>query len=51
MHNGKSGRPESIACNWTAKSINTWKNGVARLLKRYVADGTEAQRPQNVMAL
>jgi len=24
-------------------SINTWKNGVARALKRYVADGTEAK--------
>ncbi|MCC4212448.1 adenosylcobalamin-dependent ribonucleoside-diphosphate reductase [Leeuwenhoekiella parthenopeia] len=25
-------------------SINTWKNGVARALKRYVADGTEARK-------
>lgn len=25
------------------ESINTWKNGVARALKRYVADGTEAK--------
>lgn len=27
-----------------SESINTWKNGVARALKRYIADGTEAQR-------
>lgn len=26
------------------ESINTWKNGVARALKRYVPDGTEAKR-------
>ena len=26
-----------------SESINTWKNGVARALKRYVADGTEAK--------
>ncbi|MGO1584702.1 adenosylcobalamin-dependent ribonucleoside-diphosphate reductase [Mesonia sp.] len=26
------------------ESINTWKNGVARALKRYVADGTEATK-------
>lgn len=26
------------------ESINTWKNGVARALKRYVPDGTEAQK-------
>lgn len=26
------------------ESINTWKNGVARALKRYVADGTEARK-------
>ena len=26
------------------ESINTWKNGVARALKRYVADGTEAKK-------
>ena len=26
-----------------SESINTWKNGVARSLKRYVADGTEAK--------
>ncbi len=25
------------------ESINTWKNGVARALKRYVADGTQAK--------
>lgn len=25
------------------ESINTWKNGVARALKRFVADGTEAK--------
>lgn len=25
-----------------SESINTWKNGVARALKRYIADGTEA---------
>ncbi|MGY3053046.1 ribonucleoside-diphosphate reductase alpha chain [Pedobacter sp. UYEF25] len=31
------------------ESINTWKNGVARALKRYVADGTETgkQRCEN----
>jgi ribonucleoside-diphosphate reductase alpha chain len=27
-----------------SESINTWKNGVARALKRYVADGTEAKK-------
>ncbi len=27
-----------------SESINTWKNGVARALKRYVADGTEARK-------
>ncbi|MGM0933200.1 MAG: adenosylcobalamin-dependent ribonucleoside-diphosphate reductase [Bacteroidota bacterium] len=27
-----------------SESINTWKNGVARALKRYVADGTLAQK-------
>ncbi|MET4083192.1 ribonucleoside-diphosphate reductase alpha chain [Pedobacter sp. UYP30] len=26
------------------ESINTWKNGVARALKRYVADGTESSK-------
>ncbi len=26
------------------ESINTWKNGVARALKRYVPDGTEAKK-------
>jgi ribonucleoside-diphosphate reductase alpha chain len=26
------------------ESINTWKNGVARALKRYVPDGTDAKR-------
>ena len=26
-----------------SESINTWKNGVARALKRYVAEGTEAK--------
>ncbi|WP_086475729.1 adenosylcobalamin-dependent ribonucleoside-diphosphate reductase [Arenibacter amylolyticus] len=26
-----------------SESINTWKNGVARALKRYVADGTEVK--------
>lgn len=26
------------------ESINTWKNGVARALKRYVADGTETNK-------
>ncbi len=26
------------------ENINTWKNGVARALKRYVADGTEARK-------
>ena len=26
-----------------SKSINTWKNGVVRALKRYVADGTKAK--------
>ena len=26
------------------ESINTWKNGVARALKRYVADGTEVRK-------
>ena len=26
-----------------SESINTWKNGVARALKKYVADGTEAK--------
>ncbi len=26
-----------------SESINTWKNGVVRALKRYVADGTEAK--------
>lgn len=25
------------------ESINTWKNGVARALKRFVPDGTEAK--------
>jgi ribonucleoside-diphosphate reductase alpha chain len=28
------------------EAINTWKNGVARALKRYVPDGTEARRQQ-----
>ncbi|WP_442588085.1 adenosylcobalamin-dependent ribonucleoside-diphosphate reductase [Pedobacter sp. AW31-3R] len=28
------------------ESINTWKNGVARALKRYVPDGTEAKKQQ-----
>ncbi|SRX54471.1 adenosylcobalamin-dependent ribonucleoside-diphosphate reductase [Aequorivita sp. CIP111184] len=27
-----------------SENINTWKNGVARALKRYVADGTEARK-------
>ena len=27
-----------------SESINTWKNGVARALKRYVADGTEVRK-------
>ena len=27
-----------------SESINTWKKGVARALKRYVADGTEAKK-------
>ncbi len=27
-----------------SESINTWKNGVARALKRYVADGTKARK-------
>jgi len=27
-----------------SESINTWKNGVARALKRYVADGTVAKK-------
>lgn len=27
-----------------SESINTWKNGVARALKRYIADGTLAQK-------
>lgn len=27
-----------------SESINTWKNGVARALKRYIADGTVAQK-------
>ena len=27
-----------------SESINTWKNGVARALKRYIADGTEAHK-------
>ncbi|MGY5850584.1 adenosylcobalamin-dependent ribonucleoside-diphosphate reductase [Salegentibacter sp. F14] len=27
-----------------SESINTWKNGVARALKRYIADGTMAQK-------
>lgn len=26
------------------ESINTWKNGVARALKRYIVDGTEARK-------
>lgn len=26
------------------ESINTWKNGVARALKRYIADGTESHK-------
>ncbi|HMZ24920.1 MAG TPA: ribonucleoside-diphosphate reductase, adenosylcobalamin-dependent, partial [Saprospiraceae bacterium] len=26
------------------ESINTWKNGVARALKRYIPDGTEARK-------
>ena len=26
------------------ESINTWKNGVARALKRYIADGTQARK-------
>jgi ribonucleoside-diphosphate reductase alpha chain len=26
------------------ESINTWKNGVARALKRYIPDGTEAKK-------
>lgn len=28
------------------EAINTWKNGVARALKRYVPDGTEAKKQQ-----
>ncbi|WP_316811714.1 adenosylcobalamin-dependent ribonucleoside-diphosphate reductase [Pedobacter heparinus] len=28
------------------EAINTWKNGVARALKRYVPDGTEARKQQ-----
>lgn len=28
------------------ESINTWKNGVARALKKYVPDGTEARKQQ-----
>jgi len=32
-----------------SESINTWKNGVARALKRYVADG-QKQRAKNVIA-
>jgi ribonucleoside-diphosphate reductase alpha chain len=28
------------------EAINTWKNGVARALKKYVPDGTEAKRQQ-----
>jgi ribonucleoside-diphosphate reductase alpha chain len=28
------------------ESINTWKNGVARALKKYVPDGTEAKKQQ-----
>lgn len=28
------------------ESINTWKNGVARALKRYIPDGTEAKKQQ-----
>lgn len=28
------------------EAINTWKNGVARALKKYVADGTEARKQQ-----
>jgi len=28
------------------EAINTWKNGVARALKRYVPDGTEAKKAQ-----
>ncbi|WP_229728332.1 adenosylcobalamin-dependent ribonucleoside-diphosphate reductase [Marinicella pacifica] len=27
-----------------SESINTWKNGVTRALKRYIADGTEAEK-------
>jgi ribonucleoside-diphosphate reductase alpha chain len=27
-----------------SESINTWKNGVCRALKRYIADGTKAQK-------
>lgn len=27
-----------------SESINTWKNGVARALKRYIADGTEVEK-------
>lgn len=27
-----------------SESINTWKNGVARALKRYIADGTEVRK-------
>lgn len=28
------------------ESINTWKNGVARALKRYIPDGTDAKKQQ-----
>ncbi|HLW14280.1 MAG TPA: hypothetical protein VKX30_02135, partial [Flavobacteriaceae bacterium] len=27
-----------------SESINTWKNGVARALKRYIEDGTQAAK-------
>lgn len=30
--------------NFDAESINTWKNGVVRSLKRYIPDGTKAQK-------
>ena len=29
-----------------SESINTWKNGVVRALKRYVEDGTKAKGQQ-----
>ncbi|MCD6180049.1 MAG: adenosylcobalamin-dependent ribonucleoside-diphosphate reductase, partial [Bacteroidales bacterium] len=30
--------------NFDTESINTWKNGVVRSLKRYIPDGTKAQK-------